>query len=105
MKSTKRSIRRHHNARLKRARQHYWGFHKDKMPKAEPFKVTSYYTCRSREEVQTAIMECGAVQIGIPVFRNFYYPNDKGIIQYQKGQRSLGGHSVTLIGWAEIDDR
>ena len=74
------------------------------MPKAEPFKVTSYYTCRSREEVQTAIMECGAVQIGIPVFRNFYYPNDKGIVQYQKGQRSLGGHSVTLIGWAEIDD-
>lgn len=74
------------------------------MLKAEPFKVTSYYTCRSREEVQTAIMECDAVQIGIPVFRNFYYPNDKGIIQYQKGQRSLGGHSVTLIGWTEIDD-
>ena len=69
--------------------------------KAEPFKISSYYTCGSREEIQTAIMTTKGVIIGIPVFKCFYYPQN-GYIMYDKnnGEQSCGGHALLVRGWS-----
>lgn len=77
------------------------------LKKANPFRISSYYTCRSREEVQTAIMTTKGVLLGIPVFKSFYYPNKYGIIEYDKnkGERALGGHAVLIRGWRTINNK
>ena len=69
--------------------------------KSEPFKISSYYVCQNREEIQTAILQTKAVQIGIPVYNSCYYPDSTGIVHYKQGESSFGGH-VILIRWWKI---
>lgn len=73
--------------------------------KSEPFKISSYYVCQNREEIQTAILQTKAVQIGIPVYNSFYYPDSNGIVHYKKGESSFGGHAILIRGWKIIDDK
>ena len=69
------------------------------MKKAEPFRISSYYTCTSRREIQIAIMETKAVLIGVPCFDSIFEPDDEGKVRYIPGQNNAGGHCITLIGW------
>ena len=71
------------------------------MKKAKPFAINSYYECNSRKEVQQAIMNTGAVLIGIQVYDCFYTPDKNGHINYDpnKDYRSDGGHALAVYGW------
>ena len=74
------------------------------MQKGEPFKITSYYTCTSRREIQIAIMETKAVLIGVPCFDSIFEPDDEGKVRYIPGQTNSGGHCVSIIGWLTDDE-
>lgn len=75
------------------------------LEKANPFRISSFYTCRNRKEIQVAIMETKAVLIGIPVYECFYTPDENGIVHYVKGQENQGGHAIVIDGWCEIDGK
>lgn len=71
------------------------------MEKAHPFRITSFYTCDTVDEIKSAIMETQAVLIGIPIYKCFYYPNENGEIKYCpifKG-KNYGGHAQAIVGW------
>ena len=76
------------------------------LEKASNFKIDSFYTCNSRAEIQTAIMETKAVITGIPIFKSFYKPVN-GYVKYNRltDRKSSGGHAVTLIGWKTVDGK
>jgi len=71
------------------------------MKKAKPFAINSYYQCTSRRDVQQAIMNTGAVLIGIQVFNCFYTPDKNGHVNYDpcKDYCSDGGHALAVYGW------
>lgn len=77
------------------------------LKKAKPFAITSFYVCRSRAEVQQAIIEHKAVIIGIPVYDSFYDVGKDGIIYFDsnKDTTNYGGHAVTLTGWCRINGK
>ena len=74
------------------------------LAKGAPFRISSYYTCTSRREVQVAIMETKAVMIGIPCFDSIFEPDEKGKVRFIKGQSNAGGHAVCLVGWMTDDE-
>ena len=74
--------------------------------KAEPYKISSFYTCNSRREIQQAIISTKAVITGIPIYDSFFTPNSEGIIEFNpsKDIRSYGGHAITLTGWKTVNN-
>ena len=73
---------------------------------AYPFRINSFYTAHTDEEIMTAIYLTKAVLIGINVTEEFYYPNSQGIIKYPKNfiMNSDGGHALAIIGWKTINN-
>ena len=72
---------------------------------AKPFRISSYYQCNSRTQMQTAIVETGAILVGIYVFNCFYKPNKTtGKISYNPliDIRNDGGHAILLTGYKEV---
>jgi C1A family cysteine protease len=67
------------------------------LEEASKYKIKSYATCNSLEEIKTAIYNNGLVLAGILVCSNFMYP-ENGFINNPEGS-ILGGHAITLIGW------
>lgn len=69
--------------------------------RAKPFAINSYYQCTNRKEVQQAIMNTGAVLIGIQVFPCFYKPDKNGHVNYNPSTdySSDGGHALAIYGW------
>ena len=68
---------------------------------AKPFRISSFYQCTSREQIQQAIIECKAVLAGINVLECIYRVGKDGVVNYDKNRdlRSFGGHAVTVVGW------
>lgn len=83
------------------AKEHVNANKQDYLTKANPFRISSFYTCNTREEIQQAVMLTKGVLIGIPVYKCFYEPDKDGKIQYSKKTRgsSYGGHAQALVGW------
>lgn len=80
---------------------------KDKwMKMAKPFAINSYYECNSRKEIQQAIMNTGAVLIGVQVYNCFYKPDKEGRVLYDpnKDYDSDGGHALAVYGWKTDKD-
>jgi hypothetical protein len=79
---------------------------KEKLLKAaRPFRISSYYQCTNRRQIQQAIMETGAVITGIWIYDCFYKPEKgTGNIKYSilKHTQSSGGHAVLLTGWKTV---
>lgn len=71
---------------------------------AKPFRISTYYVCKSRQEIQMAIMNTGGVLIGIPVYDSFINVGRDGIVHYDKNRDTYnhGGHAQLLIGWKYI---
>lgn len=67
------------------------------LKKAEPFKIVNYFRCYTKEEVQLALLNQGAVVISIPVYNTFSAdcPIPKSTDTYK------GGHAMCVIGWDE----
>ena len=72
--------------------------------KASPFKISSYYTCTSRREIQIAIMETKAVLIGVPCYDSIFTPDKDGKVRYIKGQTNSGGHALCIVGWTRDEE-
>lgn len=75
---------------------------------AYPFRISSYYQCNSRKQIQMAIIETGAVLCGVWVFDCLYKPEKlTNIVRYNpnKDIRNDGGHAVTLVGWKTVRGR
>lgn len=72
---------------------------------AKPFRITKYYTCNSRKEIQQAILKTKGVLLSIPVFDSFYKPNNDGTIEFVPGQKSNGNHAVVVDGWRIINGK
>lgn len=72
---------------------------------AKPFRISTYYVCKSRQEIQQAIMNTGGVLIGIPVYDCFVNVSSDGIVRYDSrcDVNSYGAHAQLLIGWKYID--
>lgn len=77
------------------------------LKKADNYKISSFYLCSSREEVQKAILTTGAVMIGIYLYDSFYNVDSTGIIKYdpKKDIKNYGGHAVLIVGWKYINDK
>lgn len=75
--------------------------------KAEPYKISSFYVCRSREEIQTAIYTTKGVIIGIPTYKSLNRPDANGIVRYnpRTDVNDNGGHAVLLTGWKIINGK
>ena len=75
------------------------------LEKASNFKITKYYKCNSREQIQTAIITTKAVMVGVYVYDSLMKPNSRHIIEYdpKKDIKSYGGHCVLLVGWRIIN--
>lgn len=75
------------------------------LKKAKPFAISSYYTCNSRKEVQTAIITCKGVMVGIPILNCLIKPKNGTVIYNpKKDVQSYGGHAVTITGWKTEQD-
>ena len=65
------------------------------LKKAEPFKVLNYFRCYTNDEVKIALLNQGAVVIGIPVYDSFEadcpIPNPD--------EKKKGGHAMCVVGW------
>lgn len=72
---------------------------------ANPFRISKYYTCNSRREVQQAIITTKGVLVSIPVYDSFYKPSNDGFVAFVEGQKSHGNHAVVIDGWKTIDGK
>ena len=72
---------------------------------AEPYKIDSYYSVKTKEEVKLAIMKCGAVTGMFPDYKCLHKPNTSNGISYipysifDKINKFNGYHEMTIIGW------
>lgn len=69
--------------------------------KAYPFRTSSFYTAKTKKEMQIAIMETGAILTGIPVYDCFYHPDKDGKIIYDPNTcgENNGGHAQVFTQW------
>ena len=73
---------------------------------AHPYRITSFYTVNTEQEIKTAVYLTKGVLIGIMVTDPFYYPNKKGIIDYSHDTMNIqGGHALVIDGYKYIDDK
>ena len=74
---------------------------------AHPYRISSFYTVNTEQEIKTAVYLTKGVLIGIMVTDPFYYPDKKtGIIDYSHDtMNTSGGHALTIDGWKYIGDK
>lgn len=83
------------------AKQAYSLCKKELDKKAKPYRIASYYRLNDLEDIKIALYTIGYCQICYPVYKCFYEPDEKGMINYNpflKG-KNYGGHSVTCAGY------
>lgn len=62
-------------------------------------KNKEYYRINGLNELRKTLREVGPCAIGILVFREFYYPNSRGVVSYPDNpDKYYGGHAVAAIG-------
>ena len=72
---------------------------------AHPYRISSFYTVNTEQEIKTAVYLTKGVLIGIMVTDAFYYPK-RGIIDYtHDGKTQYGGHAMVIDGWKYINDK
>lgn len=73
---------------------------------AHPYRISSFYTVNTEQEIKTAVYLTKGVLIGIMVTDPFYTPNKKGIIDYSHDTMNMqGGHALVIDGWKYINDK
>lgn len=73
---------------------------------AHPYRISSFYTVNTEQEIKTAVYLTKGVLIGIMITDPFYYPNQDGIIDYSHDKMNQqGGHSMVIDGWKYIGDK
>lgn len=80
----------------------------DYLIKGEPYRISGFYVCRSREAMQTAIITCMGIMTGIPVFDSLYDVTSDGVVNYDPNRdiKDNGGHCILITGWkTDKDDK
>ncbi|HHY13339.1 MAG TPA: C1 family peptidase [Thermoanaerobacterales bacterium] len=74
--------------------------------KAENFKKKSYVALelKNKDEIRTAIIKCGAINVSIAVHRDFDKVSDDGFLTSYTDGNVRGYHSVTCVGFMEKND-
>lgn len=72
-------------------------------PYAVGNSIKSFARLKTTEEIKRAIMDDGAVLMGLQVYPSFYYPVNGVIQPLKEGEKSLGGHGMVVYGWDVID--
>lgn len=67
------------------------------MEKAKTFRIKSYFTCKSDNEIKQAIMNYGPVLVSIKWFDDYKVDKDGALQSSQKGD--YGYHAVMVYGW------
>lgn len=74
--------------------------------KGSPFRITNFYICSNREQMQTAIMTCKGIMTGITVYSCMYNVGSDGKVWYDPliDTKGYGGHCILLVGWKTDED-
>ena len=73
---------------------------------AYPYRISSFYTVNTEQEIKTAVYLTKGVLVGIMVTDSFYYPDSNGVINYSRNDiHQYGGHAVCIDGWKYINDK
>lgn len=67
--------------------------------KAKDHRVRTYYRCYSEKDVKRAILEGGAVLIGIPIYKSLKRDQHKPTDEEKKDQK--GFHALAIVGWTK----
>lgn len=57
------------------------------------YKVESYASVKSIEELKYSIVANGYALVGVDVYDSFYHPID-GVIDFKEGEKNNGGHAI-----------
>lgn len=66
---------------------------------ASLWKIKSYHTCMTLNQIKTSLIQEHPVIIGIPVDKNFLQKRDNSIVDKYSIANRVGGHAVVLIGY------
>lgn len=71
---------------------------------AKPYRASSYYRLNNIDDIKMALYTSESyVQVCYPIYKNFYYPDENGYIDYKHNSiirgKNYGGHSVTCCGY------
>lgn len=71
------------------------------LAKGNPYRISGFYVCRSREAMQTAIITCMGFMTGIPIYESTYNIKSDGVVNYNpdKDVVNFGGHCILVTGW------
>lgn len=73
---------------------------------AHPYRISSFYTVNTEQEIKTAVYLTKGVLIGIMVTDPFYNPDKNGVIDYSHDtMNKAGGHALCVDGWKYINDK
>ena len=76
------------------------------LEKAFQYRINTYFSLRSDDEIKTCLMENGAVSVVVEVWNNFNYTRKDGIVDVPKAlNKYLGLHAMIIIGWRKINNR
>jgi hypothetical protein len=73
-------------------------FKNDLLPKAEPYRITSYCRLHGVNEIKSALMQLGPVTVCMPIYSNFYNLPYGNVVPMPSGEIE-GYHEVTFFGW------
>lgn len=73
---------------------------------AHPYRISSFYTVNTEQEIKTAVYLTKGVLIGIMITEPFYHPNKDGVIDYSyDNMKQYGGHALCIDGYKYINDK
>lgn len=65
--------------------------------KAAPYAILNYFRCYTPEEIKTTIVNYGAVFIAVDIYDGF----GRNVELPKQGEKSHGGHAMTIVGWTK----
>lgn len=72
------------------------------MPKAKPYRISSYYRVDGIDSIKAGVYKLGGVMIAAPMLECLYWPiGNRVIYDPKKHIKSDGNHAMTIVGWTE----
>lgn len=68
--------------------------------KGVPYRFSSYYSVKSKNEIKTSLIKNGPVIFAMPWYDDIEVID--GIIQTEQNDKDAGGHCMVIYGWNEI---
>ena len=62
------------------------------------YRITSYFKCKTLEDIKTAIYSLGPVMLTVNWYDNNYFSKDDSYVMYP-GKGKGSGHAILIYGW------